>query len=102
MQKRYTHFSVTFDTPCICDFKAVNDELISIPWNDVLSLCMDLDCRIDKFHEVLNSIIDSHVPVQRTAVHNFPSWYTAELIALIINEKRSLHQIWKTSKQSVD
>ena len=64
-------------------------------WYSVLSH-EDLNDNLYKFYKVLDSVIETHVPLTTEFSSSYPKWYDLELKRAIQDKKRA-HCQWKSS-----
>lgn len=80
------------------DFNSVNYEAINfalnlIDWN-ALFYNVDIDTAIERFHVVINDVINEFVPIKTKKIDDYPPWFDNNLKSLI-SQKKKLHRLFK-------
>lgn len=77
-----------------CDYKVINDYLLSIDWSVILNAA-NVDDAVDLFYNILYKCFHLHIPlIKRPKRKLSPQWYSPALHK-IINEKMKVHKKWK-------
>lgn len=82
------------------DYEMINSSFNEIDWNNILhgaELCGD----IEKFYEVVNSIIATKVDSKIKKITSHPRWFDKTLISMK-NKVNKLHRIWKSTRMTND
>lgn len=61
------------------NYEGINHDLNLINWNNELK-SEDVDNSVDSFYQIINRIIDGHVPLTKPKDDSFPIWFSAKLI----------------------
>ena len=78
------------------DYDVINNELINIEWEDAL-IGNDFDRDINKFYDIINSVITQNVELKTRKVSKHPKWFNCDLINLK-NRVSKLQKLKKTQK----
>lgn len=76
------------------DYTIINNVLNSIDWCDSLSESTSIDSQVEKFYDLVNNVINNHVPLRESKVSNHPCWYDATAIQMK-NKVTRLHKNFK-------
>jgi len=81
------------------NYNIISDIIKQYDWENVLSL--EVNPAVDKFQEIIESIISKNVPKRSKSSKRFPSWYSIATIK-VIKEKNRAHKNWKRYKNPID
>lgn len=76
------------------DFNTISDVLSTIDWVDVLDND-DVDAAVETFSNIMNYVIDRHVPKRVSSEHNHAPWQTAELRSMKAAKRAALRHYSK-------
>lgn len=76
-----------------CDYSTVNGLLKEEDWREILKDNI-LDICVEKFYNLVMSIINKSVPKQKVNIKSFPMWFSRTTIG-ILEEKKKQHRKWK-------
>lgn len=85
---------------CRCNFTLLNDVINSYDWNFLFEN-LDINLAVNKFYNVIYSIIVANVPLKTFNKKKFPVWFKSSTVK-IFREKMKFHRKWKVYKQLVD
>ncbi|CAG9137746.1 unnamed protein product [Plutella xylostella] len=81
-------------------YNLINDEINNINWEIELN-DHNLDVAVDKFYDIINSIISIHVPTRIKTTKSYPHWFSHPL-RKVIREKAKYHKFYKLYKNPRD
>lgn len=71
----------------------INNELSQLHWEEIFA-GLNLDDMVNKFYEVLHSIINRYTPIIQPKDDRYPKWFTQKIIQLI-SDKKFFHDKYK-------
>lgn len=83
------------------DYMQVNSMLSGVDWLSELSLVEDVNFMVNKFYNILRTIIEATVPKSKRQNRNYPHWFSRNLIK-IIAEKEKIRARYKKYRNPRD
>ena len=68
------------------DYNLINGELILIDWINIFKN-KNLNCAVEIFYEIINSIIDKYIPYKQIKLSKFPNWYSNYLKSILYTKE---------------
>ena len=81
------------------NFRAINEELLSVPWDHILS-DNNIDSSLEKFESIFSSICDRYIPKVTVKSSFQPPWFDSELDS-ICKRKNKLLTKYRTEADPV-
>ena len=82
------------------DFRSINSELLSVPWDHILNYC-DPDIALDRFESVFFSICDRFIPKVTVKSSFQPPWFDSELDSICKKKNKLLAKYKRTNDPNV-
>ncbi|XP_045449086.1 uncharacterized protein LOC123657607 [Melitaea cinxia] len=76
------------------DYELINKDLCNINWTSELAT-LSPELAVDKFYNLLNDIIEKHVPQTKSKPPRYPNWFSKSLISTL-RRKTKVWMRWKT------
>lgn len=83
------------------NYKELNERLLEIDWANELKSDIGIDESVDKFYDILTSLLDLMCPIVTKRQSNEPRWIKRDTLRLK-REKRKAHARWKKYSNNVD
>ena len=105
------HYSIKFKVKLACkrlktakrkiynlkkaDYKSLNDELCSLPWENILTDNVDIDTSLNNFQTIFSEVCDRHIPKVTVKSSFQPPWFDSELDAICKRKNKLLTKFRK-------